>query len=109
VLKVIDKHAPWISVKVKGQHLPWIDADLTYLFKQKDKAREKYRLSKDALEGAVYKQLRNKCTTKTRNAKSNYYTNFCQIISMSLRSFGKVFFSGHLGVFGVSLRCFDMP
>ena len=75
VLKVIDKHAPWISVRVKGRHLPWIDADLIHLFKQRDKAWEKYRLSKDSTDWAVYKQLRNMCTTKTRNAKSNYYKN----------------------------------
>lgn len=75
VLKVIDKHAPWISIKVKGRHLPWIDADLLNLFKQRDKAWDKYRRSKDPVDGAVYKQLRNACTTKTRNAKSNYYKN----------------------------------
>ena len=73
VLKVIDKHAPWISVRVNGHHLPWVDADLIHLFKQRDKA--KYRRSKNSADGAVYKQLRNMCTTKTRNAKSNYYKN----------------------------------
>lgn len=53
VLKIIDKHAPWISVKVKGRHLPWIDADLIHLFKQRDKAWEKYRQSKDLVDWAV--------------------------------------------------------
>ena len=72
VLKVIDKHAPWISVRVKGHHLPWVNADLIHSFKQRDKAWEKYRRSKNSADGAVYKQLRNMCTTKTRNAKSNY-------------------------------------
>jgi len=106
VLKVIDKHAPWISVKVKGQHLPWIDADLTYLFKQKDKAREKYRLSKDALEGAVYKQLRNKCTTKTRNAKSNYYTNFLSNNFHEPKMFWESFFLWALRCFWGVLKMF---
>jgi len=38
VLKVIDKHVPWISVNVKGRHLPWIDAYLIHLFIQRDEA-----------------------------------------------------------------------
>ena len=67
-LIVINKHAPWISVRVKGRHLPCVDADLIHLFKQRVKAWERYRLLKDLADGAVYKQLRNMCTTKTRNA-----------------------------------------
>jgi len=73
VLKVIDKHSPWISVKVKGSHLPWIDGDLIHSFKLRDKAWAKYRLSKETADWSEYKKLRNACTTKTRNAKSNYY------------------------------------
>lgn len=75
VLKVIDKHAPWASVKVKGRHLPWIAGDLIYLFKQRDKAWEKYHLTKDLADWIEYKRLRNVCTVKTRNAKSDYYKN----------------------------------
>lgn len=73
VLKVIDKHAPWVSVKVKGRHLPWIDGDLLHLFKERDKAWKRYKSTKDMADGAEYKRLRNICTVKTRNAKSNYY------------------------------------
>lgn len=75
VIKVIDKHAPWISVRVKGHHLPWVDADLIYFFKQRDIAWQKYRQSKNEDDFNTYKKLRNICTTKTRNAKSNYYKN----------------------------------
>lgn len=75
VLKVIDKHAPWVSIKVKGRHLPWIDGDLIQLFKQRDRAWEKYRLTKDMTDWSEYKFLRNVCTTKTRKAKSDYYKN----------------------------------
>jgi len=38
VTKVIDKHAPWKIIKVKGRHLPWINADLINLFKDRDRA-----------------------------------------------------------------------
>lgn len=36
--KVVDKHAPWKTMKVKGRHLPWITSDLISLFKLRDKA-----------------------------------------------------------------------
>lgn len=75
VLKVIDNHAPWALVKVKGRHLPWITGDLIFLFKQRDKAWVRYHLTKDLVDWTEYKRLRNVCTVKTRNAKSDYYKN----------------------------------
>lgn len=56
--KVVDKYAPWRTFKVKGNHLPWIDGNLINLFKQRDRAWNKYI-----------------CTTQTRNAKACYYRN----------------------------------
>lgn len=29
-VEIIDKHAPWTSIKVKGRHLPWIKGDLIH-------------------------------------------------------------------------------
>ena len=26
--KVIDRHAPWMTIKIKGRHLPWINGEL---------------------------------------------------------------------------------
>ncbi|XDV11150.1 hypothetical protein PO909_000166, partial [Leuciscus waleckii] len=72
-VEIIDKHAPWRSIKVKGLHLPWIKGDLIHLFKQRDKAWKKYRISNDSADWDAYKELRNKCKTITRNAKANYY------------------------------------
>ena len=63
-----NKHAPWTIRKVKGIHLAWINADLLAFFKQRDNPFHKYLGDWNA-----YKQLRNICTTKTRNAKSSYY------------------------------------
>ncbi len=71
-VKIIDKHAPWISAKVKGRHQPWIKGDLIYLFRQRDKAWKKYRTFKDSADWEIYKELRNKWKTRTRNAKANY-------------------------------------
>lgn len=71
--QVIDKHAPWTTIKVKGHHLPWISSDLIKLFKQRDKAFDKYKHTKALGDWEEYKRLRNKSTTQARNAKANYY------------------------------------
>lgn len=72
-VEIINKHAPWTTIKFKGRHLPWIKGDLIQLFKQRHKAWKKHRTTKDPADWSIYKQLRNKCKTYTRNAKANYF------------------------------------
>lgn len=72
-INVVDKHAPWIIVRVKGNHLPWIDSELISLFRQRDKAWTTFRQTRRNADWEVYRHLRNLSKTKTRNAKSNYY------------------------------------
>ena len=74
-VRVIDKHAPWKTIRVKGRHLPWINSDLIGLFKRRDTAWQKYRSTRDPADWDCYKHLRNMCKTQTRNAKANYHTN----------------------------------
>ena len=33
---VLDKHAPWKLIKVRGEHLPWITSDLISLFNERE-------------------------------------------------------------------------
>lgn len=73
ITHVIDKHAPWREIMVKGKHLPWINFDLINLFKQRDEAWKMYKETKDAAEWEKHRLLRNLCKTKTRNAKSDFY------------------------------------
>lgn len=72
VLNIIDKHAPWKVIRVKGKHLPWITAELLNLFREKDRAWKKYHKTRNFSDHDCYKKLRNLCTTKTRNAKASY-------------------------------------
>ena len=72
-MEVVDKHAPWKTVKVKGQHLPWVSPDLIQLFRQRDKAWATYRRTRDSGDWEIYRHIRNKSKTKTRDAKANYY------------------------------------
>lgn len=70
---MIDKHAPFRTIRVKGRHLPWISAYLINLFKERDRAWAKYRKSKNPADWELYRQLGNQSKIQTRNAKSNYY------------------------------------
>ena len=44
---IVDKHAPWKTVKVKGKHLPWISPEHICLFRQRDKAWTTFRQTRD--------------------------------------------------------------
>ena len=72
--EVLNRHAPWRVVKVKGEHLPWITTELISLYRQRDKAWAEHRKTKNNDDWEAYKQLRNQSKVKTRNAKSNYYS-----------------------------------
>lgn len=74
-INVVNKHAPLRTIRVKGRHLPWINSYLINLYKKRDMAWRKYRLSKGLDDWETYRQLRNFCKTETRNAKSTYYKN----------------------------------
>ena len=45
--EVLDRHALWKMVKVKGEHLPWITPELISLFIQRDKAWSTYRKTRN--------------------------------------------------------------
>ena len=71
--EVLDRHASWRTIKVKGEHLPWITPELISLFRSRDKAWSTYRRTRNNDDWEKYRQLRNQSKVKTRNAKSNYY------------------------------------
>lgn len=75
LIKVIDKHFPFRTIRVKGKHSPWISSHLISLFKEREKAWSKYRCTKSVPDWNHYKSLRNQCKTQTRNAKSSYYND----------------------------------
>lgn len=72
-MNVINKHAPIRTIRVKGRHLPWLSSDLIKLFKQRDRAWAKYRLTRDSSDWENYRYLRNSCKVRSRNAKANYF------------------------------------
>ncbi len=59
---VLDKHAPWKIIKVKGKHL---NSELIGLFRQRDKAWAKFRETRTNKDWESYRSLRNLSKTMT--------------------------------------------
>ena len=89
LLKIIDKHAPFKTIKVKGSHLPWVSSDLISTFRQRDKAWATYRKSKSAADWENYRLLRNKSKTMCRNAKSNHFKESLSHDNINSKEFWK--------------------
>ena len=72
-MKIVDRHAPFKTIKVKGSHLPWVSSELISIFRQRDMAWGTYRQTKNIADWERYRLLRNKSKTMCRNAKSNHF------------------------------------
>lgn len=64
ILNIINKHSPLRVIKVKDNHSPWVSWELVALFKPRDRAWERNRLTQDIADWESYKHLRNPCTTQ---------------------------------------------
>lgn len=69
----IDRHAPKIQKRIKGQFCPWLSPALKTLMNTRDKLQRKARKSKSDLDWSNYKTLRNKCNNKIKRARNTYY------------------------------------
>ncbi|KAJ1531320.1 hypothetical protein ONE63_000004 [Megalurothrips usitatus] len=72
VYALFDKHAPYISVKVKHKPSPWLTDELKRMIKERDKMYEKVKYSKDHILIAQFKKLKNRTKSEIRNAKVRY-------------------------------------
>lgn len=55
--QVVDRHAPWKILKVKGTHLPWISAELISLFRQRDEAWFKIRQTRENADWETFQEI----------------------------------------------------
>lgn len=72
-LSIIDKHAPFKKFRVKDRLTPWFTRELSSLFRERNRAWALARRSGDSSHWLSFRQIRNKCTSAVRNAKSGYY------------------------------------
>lgn len=71
--ELFDAHAPVKTIKTKHKHNPWINVDILQDLKRRDKARIKFAKTKLESDYNKFRELRNKCKQRIRNAKIAYY------------------------------------
>ena len=69
---LVDKHAPLVERKVRGQDCPWLTNDIRENLKDRDYHLRKARKSNNDVDWAVYRKLRNTVTRKIKWNKANY-------------------------------------
>ena len=74
--KLIDKHTPFITKKVKGRLCPWLTADVKKEMNERDKLLRRARNSNNEILWSMCKRQRNLVSGLVKMCKSQYYRNF---------------------------------
>ena len=74
-INTLDKHAPIKHIRIKGRLNQFINKELKCTMKLRDKKLRMFRLSRNAEDWDVYRQLRNSIKTSLRAAESNFVRN----------------------------------
>ena len=89
---VCDQHTTVKEKLIRSKPSPWITPELKALYHQRDWTKQKALKSIGAQRDYLwleYKQIRNKCNTKTKNAKRDYFMNIINEINPIPELFGK--------------------
>lgn len=70
---IANKHAPLKRIHIKNRVTPWFSQELSSLFNDRNVAWSRARRTGDPQLWSSFRQIRNKCTSAVRKAKSNYY------------------------------------
>ena len=73
--RIVDKHAPLCVKRVRASKSPWITTLLMRRMHERDIQKIKAIRSKDPVDWAVFKKLRNSVNNEIKLAKESYYKN----------------------------------
>uniref|UniRef100_A0A3B3HCE9 Reverse transcriptase domain-containing protein n=1 Tax=Oryzias latipes TaxID=8090 RepID=A0A3B3HCE9_ORYLA len=102
--KIINKHAPMKKFRVKGRDNPWFTRELSDIIHLRNRAWAKARKTDLARDWSTFRQLRNKCTSFIKKAKSEYYLSVTTEHLNNPQKFWKVIKS-----FSVNKSSHDLP
>ena len=71
----VDRHAPYKTTRIKDRVVPWVTHELSSLFIDRNAAWSRARRTGDPQHWLSFRQLRNKCSSAVRKAKSEYFLN----------------------------------
>ena len=73
-LNILDKHAPVKTIRVRGNNLPYVTAEVKSMMRQRHYLRGKANKTGSKYLRQAFQQVRNKVDYTLRNLKSEYYT-----------------------------------
>ena len=73
-LSILNKHAPIKTIRVRGNNLPYVTAEVKSLMRQRDYLWRNANKTGSKYLWQAYQQLRNKVDYTLRKLKSDYYT-----------------------------------
>lgn len=71
--QILNRHALFRRYRVKGRDNPWFPPKLTEFIHARNVAWAKARATGYATDWTIFRQLRNKCSSLIKKAKSEYY------------------------------------
>uniref|UniRef100_A0A3P9K1B3 Reverse transcriptase domain-containing protein n=1 Tax=Oryzias latipes TaxID=8090 RepID=A0A3P9K1B3_ORYLA len=72
-MQIVNKHAPLRRHRVKGRENPWFSPELADTMHERNMAWACARKTGASNDWSVFRQLRNKCSSLIKKAKSEYY------------------------------------
>lgn len=72
ITALFNKHAPYVTVKVKHRPTPWMSDDLRALIIERDKMYDEIKNCNDRLRISQFRKLKNRTKSEIRNAKVRY-------------------------------------
>ena len=73
-LNILDKHAAVKTIRMRGNNLPYVTAEVKSMMRQRDYLRGKANKTGSKYLRQAFQQVRNKVDYTLRNLKSEYYT-----------------------------------
>ena len=72
VLSIFNKHAPFITKRVRGKAFNWITPEIRRAMTNRNRIHKKARKSNCTQDWNLYRSLRNRCNNKIKSAKASY-------------------------------------
>lgn len=72
IIELFDNHAPIRTVRINKPHAPWLTDVVKTIMKQRDRAYNKYEISRTQENWENYKELRNFATAAIKREKTAY-------------------------------------
>lgn len=89
-MQIVNKHAPIRRFRIKGRENPWFSPELAENIYERNLVWAKARKTGSPNDWLVFRQLRNKCSSFIKKAKSEYYLSVTTENLNDPRKFWKV-------------------